>query len=51
MNLSFAGIAFRGWQGGACSSMAIDLRSPEDRKNEAGPRSLYANPANYREDG
>jgi len=50
MNLSFASIAFWGGRG-ACSSMAIDLRSPEDRKNEAGPRSLYANPASYREDG
>src|ERR1700730_4756735 len=41
MNLSFAGIAFWGGRG-ACSSMAIDLCSPEERKNEAGSRSLYA---------
>ena len=39
MNLSFAGIAFWGGRG---PSMAIDLCSLEDRKNEAGPRSLYA---------
>jgi hypothetical protein len=39
LKVSFAGIAFVGWNG-SCCSMAVDLGSDEDPKGEAVRRPL-----------